>query len=88
MQTNRRVIEDRADEAEDRITRWHAMREALEAMLCELTADDKQTNTDLGDAMNAIQEAGSALFMAEVAEQCTLPDLDANYPGRSAPGSH
>lgn len=74
MTAHRRVIEDRADEAEARVARWDAMRARWQADLSTLMNDDKQTLTCLGDAMNAIQEAEAYLSIASAMEGVEVED--------------
>ena len=88
MTAVRLLIEDAADESVARIARWDAMRDRWERDLAMLTEDDRQTNTELGDAMNAIQDAAAKLFMAAVSEQAAMPDVEQAYRTGQRPGSY
>lgn len=57
-----------ADDAHSRAAAYDEMRARWEADLVALTKLDKQTTICLGDAMNALQDASAALFMAAVHE--------------------
>lgn len=92
MTAHRRVIEDRADEAAANladITRAHAnFKSELDSLvrLYKRLSDDPEFH--VSEAIAHIEYGIDELVHAMNAAAATLPDLDANYPGRSAPGSH
>lgn len=92
MPANRRVIEDRADEAAANladITRAHAnFKSELDSLmrLYKRLGDDPEFH--VSEAIAHIERGIDELWCARLAVAATLPDLDATYPGRSAPGSH
>jgi len=88
MTAARLIVEDAADESAARIARWEAMHLRWERDLAMLTEDDRQTPTELGDAMNALQDAAAKLFMAAVSEQAAMPDVEQAYRTGQRPCSY
>jgi hypothetical protein len=94
MTAHRRVIEDRAYGAEDDLAELAGIKADLMLAVSRMDKLIKRLDGDLcgnvEDAASMVQDdvVNGRLFLAEQAIKATVPDLDATYPGRSAPGSH
>lgn len=85
--------EDAADEAQANLAEIEGIKADLMLAVSRMDKLIKRLDADhchIEDAANMVQDdvVNGRLFLAEQAIKATLPDLDANYPGRSAPGSH
>ena len=89
MTAHRRVIEDRADEAEANLSEIEGARKDAELCMARLKRIAHLCPLDqamlIDDAIYRIEQGIDHLVKAE---RYPVPDLDTNYPGRSAPGSH
>ncbi len=92
MTAHRRVIEDRADEAEANLSDICSAYANFKSELDSLVRLYKRLSDDpdyhVSEAIAHIERGIDELWCARLAAARAVPDLDANYPGRSAPGSY